>query len=172
MSDSPYLIRREKIREGRKRFRHPWNPDSEVVFSQMAPLTGLKRTGVTLVSIPPGKESFVPHVHYREEEWVYVLSGTGTALIGDDDYAIEAGDFMGFPPGTVAHNLKNTGDETLVYLMGGEALGHEIADFPGLGRRMVRRGETMEIYDVADGRPMEPVVFEEVGDEDEGGRGA
>lgn len=171
MSDSPYLVRREQVRNGRKRFRHPWNPDSEVVFSQMAPLTGLKRTGVTLVSIPPGKESFVPHVHYREEEWVYIISGNGTAEIGEEQHAVAAGDFMGFPPGTVAHNLKNTGDEMLVYLMGGEALEHEIADFPGLGRRMVRRGESVEIYELTDGRPMDPIAFEDVGSDDDGGQG-
>jgi uncharacterized cupin superfamily protein len=166
MSDSPYLIRRDKVSKARRRFRHPWNPESEVVFSQLAPLTGLKRTGVTLVSLPPGKESFVAHMHHWEEEWVYILSGNATAEIGDVHYPVGAGDFMGFPPGTVAHNLKNTGDETLVYLMGGETMEHEIADFPGLGRRMVRHGETMEIYDLADGRPMDSFALEEVGGEE------
>ena len=142
MIDSPYIVRRQQVSQARRRFRHPWNPDSEVVFSQLAPLAGLKRTGVTLVSLPPGKESFVAHMHHREEEWVYILSGEGTAEIGDDHYPVSAGDFMGFPPGTVAHNLRNTGGETLLYLMGGETLEHEIADFPGLGRRMVRLGDT------------------------------
>ena len=167
MSDSPYLIRRDQVSKARRRFRHPWNPDSEVILTQLAPLTGLKRTGVSLVSIPPGKQSFVPHMHHREEEWVYIISGSGTADMGDDHYPVEAGDFMGFPPATVAHNLRNTGDETLVYLMGGESLEHEIADFPEHGRRMIRLGETMDIFDLSDSRPMDPFTLDEV--EDEGG---
>ena len=47
-----------------------------------------------------------------------------------------------------------------------EGMEHEIADFPGLGRRMVRHGETMEIYDMADGRPMDSFALEEVGGEE------
>lgn len=167
MSDPPFLVSRDQVRAARRRFRHPWNPDSEVVFSQLAPLTGLKRTGVSLVSIPPGRESFVAHMHHREEEWVYIISGEGTAEIGDDEYPVGAGDFMGFPPGTVAHNLRNDGDETLVYLMGGESLEREVVDFPGLRRRMVRLGETMDIFDLADARPMDPFTLEDAGHEGE-----
>ena len=41
--------------------------------------------------------------------------------------------------------------------MGGEVLDVDVADFPRLGRRMVRRGQDIEIYDVSDaqafGRP-------------------
>ena len=44
-------------------------------------LTGLKHSGVNLARIAPGKESFVYHSHQREEEWLYILSGTGTAEI-------------------------------------------------------------------------------------------
>jgi uncharacterized cupin superfamily protein len=167
MTDVPYLLRSAEIRSARRRFRHPWNRDSEVVLTQLAPLTGLKRTGVSVVSIAPGKASFVPHMHHREEEWVYIISGSGTADIGDDQYPVEAGDFMGFPPATVAHNLRNTGDETLVYLMGGESLEHEIADFPEHGRRMIRLGETMDIFDLSDARPMDPFTLDEI--EEEGG---
>jgi uncharacterized cupin superfamily protein len=166
MSDNPYLLRRADIRKARKRFCHPWNPDSEVVLTQLGPPTGLKRTGVSLVSIPPGRESFVAHMHHREEEWVYILSGSGAARIGDEEYPVGAGDFMGFPPATVAHNLRNTGQEPLLYLMGGESLETEVADFPGLGRRMVRLGPKMEIFDLADGRPMDPISLEDAGEDD------
>lgn len=166
MSESPYLLSGASIREARKLFRHPWNPDSEVVLTMLGPPTGLKRTGVSLVTIPPGKESFVPHMHHREEEWVYILSGAGAALIGDEEYPVGAGDFMGFPPATVAHNLRNTGDEPLVYLMGGESLENEVADFPGLGRRMVRLGQRMDIYDLADGRPMDDFSLEDVAEDE------
>jgi uncharacterized cupin superfamily protein len=40
-----------------------------------------------------------------------------------------------------------------VYLMGGENLDVEIAEFPHLGKRMIRQQDTIEIYDLADAKP-------------------
>lgn len=60
---------------------------------------------------------------------------------------------MGFPTPSVAHHLRNTGNEDLVYLTGGENLDVEIAEFPRLGKRMLRRVEAMEIYDISDAKP-------------------
>ena len=52
------------------------------------------------------------------------------------------GDFMGFPAGPKAHQLRNPYDADLVYLTGGERREVEIADFPKHGKRLVRiRGE-------------------------------
>ena len=59
---------------------------------------------------------------------------------------------MGFPTPSVAHHLRNPYDEDLVYLVGGENLDVEIADFPRLGKRMIRRGQDVEIYDTSDAR--------------------
>lgn len=60
---------------------------------------------------------------------------------------------MGFPTPSVAHHLKNAGDEDLVYLVGGESLDFEIADFPQLGKRMLRGKNKVEIYNLFDGKP-------------------
>ncbi len=64
---------------------------------------------------------------------------------------------MGFPAPQVAHHLRNPGDEDLVYLVGGENLDVDIADFPRLGKRMVRRGQDVEIYDIADAKDFGPL---------------
>lgn len=37
--------------------------------------------------------------------------------------------------------------------MGGENLEVEIAEFPRLGKQMLRRGDTVEIYNVSDAKP-------------------
>jgi uncharacterized cupin superfamily protein len=50
----------------------------------------------------------------------------------------------------VGHHLRNPYDEDLVYLVGGENLDVEISDFPRLGKRMLRRGQNVEIYDTSD----------------------
>ena len=59
---------------------------------------------------------------------------------------------MGFPTPSVAHHLRNIGDEDLVYLTGGENLDVEIAEFPHLGKRMIRREGAVEIYDFSDAK--------------------
>jgi uncharacterized cupin superfamily protein len=60
---------------------------------------------------------------------------------------------MGFPTPAIAHHLTNPFDEDLVYLMGGESNHVEIADFPDIGKRMVRRGAEVEIFEVSDAKP-------------------
>lgn len=102
-----------------------------------------------------GQESFVYHAHQREEEWIYILSGEGQAEIDDGIYRVRAGDFMAFPTG-VAHHLRNCGRDDLVYLCGGEHLNIEIADFPRLGKRMLRRGEQVDIVDIHPERELTP----------------
>jgi uncharacterized cupin superfamily protein len=69
---------------------------------------------------------------------MYVLSGRGVAEIGERSEPIGPGDFLGFPAGGPAHNVRAAGDEDLVYLQGGDAWSKssiEIVDFPDLGLR-------------------------------------
>lgn len=155
-----YLLPADQIEALLQTFSHPWNPKSEIAGTQLGKAVGLQRTGVNFVRIAPGKESFVYHSHYREEEWIYILSGQGTAEIDDEEFEVKAGDFMGFPTPSVAHHLRNTGDEELVYLTGGENLEVEIADFPRLGKQMIRKGATVEIYDVSDAKGFGPLESE------------
>jgi len=126
--------------------RHPYNPASEIHGWTVSRDAGLNRIAVNLAWLPPGKESSAFHVHHREEEWLYVLSGNGTAEVDDREVAVGPGDFLGYPPGT-AHHLRNTGKEDLHFLEGGEIFTDvEVADFPRLGRRMVRTGARIAIY--------------------------
>jgi uncharacterized cupin superfamily protein len=157
MAQERFVVRSEEAEQNAARFSHPWNPDSELYGTRLSSLVGLSRLGMTRAVMPPGKESFVYHSHYREEEWIYVLSGRGVAEIGGEEFEVGAGDFMGFPAPQVAHHLRNPYGEDLVYLMGGEVLDVDVADFPRLGKRMVRRGQDVEIYDVSDARPFEPL---------------
>jgi uncharacterized cupin superfamily protein len=160
MQDRPELLRAADSAAKMSKHSHPWNPNSEMVGVQLGRNAGLKRTGVNLARIAPGKESFVYHSHAREEEWLYILSGTATAEIDGADYEVGPGDFMGFPTPSVAHHLRNTGEEDLVYLMGGESRDCEIADFPRLGKRMIKTGDKVEICELADVKPFGPLSQE------------
>lgn len=135
------------IAEAEETGAHPWNPDSLMHGTHLSRLAGLARVGISRIALPPGKESFVYHLHHYEEEWVYVLSGNGEADINDETVAIGQGSFLAFPTDPpVAHLLRNTGDEPLVCLMGGENREFEVADYPRHNKRMLRRGTTVEIY--------------------------
>ncbi|MEE8118329.1 MAG: cupin domain-containing protein [Gammaproteobacteria bacterium] len=150
----PHLLRQADIKSAEYTFSHPWNPKSEITGTHLSRTAGLSRTGVSLVRLATGKESFAYHLHHREEEWIYILSGRGVALIDGEEYELDPGDFVAFPTPSVPHNMTNPFDEELVYMMGGENLEHEIADFPTLGRRMVRMGDEVETYNLSDGKPL------------------
>jgi uncharacterized cupin superfamily protein len=117
--------------------RHPFNPRSDVTMRSLGDPTGISSYGINLARIPAGKESFVPHAHTVNHEWVYVLEGQGHARIGDEEHAVGVGDFLGFPPDGTVHHLRNTGEGDLVVLQGGERRPFEVGLFPTLGKRMV-----------------------------------
>jgi uncharacterized cupin superfamily protein len=157
MAQQRFLVGTKEIEQEQERHAHPWNPNSELHGTRLSSLVGLSRLGVSRVRLPPGKQSFVYHSHHREEEWIYVLSGRGVAEIDGEEFEVGAGDFMSFPAPQVAHHLRNLYEEDLVYLMGGEVLDVDVADFPRLGKRMVRRGRDVEIYDASDAKEFGPL---------------
>jgi uncharacterized cupin superfamily protein len=148
--DKPSLniVRATDIDAHAQEFSHPWNPQSLMRGTQLARSVGMKRVGVNLIRVPAGKESFAYHSHQHEEEWLYVLSGRAVALIDDVEYEVAAGDFIGFPAPSVAHHMRNPGPDELVYLVGGENRENEIAEFPHLGKRIVRLGKNVEVVDL------------------------
>jgi uncharacterized cupin superfamily protein len=127
---------------------HPLNPSSLVRGISLSEQVGLKRLGIHLLRIAPGKESFIFHTHHAEEEFLYILSGRGIAEVGDESYEVGPGDFMGFPTPSVGHHLRNPFQEELVYISGGERREVEVADFPRVGKRLVRFGMQAAIYDL------------------------
>ncbi|ACG73630.1 Cupin 2 conserved barrel domain protein [Anaeromyxobacter sp. K] len=126
---------------------HPYNPRAEVHGWMLSRAAGLARVAVNLAWLEPGRESAVYHLHHREEEWVYVLEGQGVLELDGADHPVGPGDFAAFPPG-VAHQVRNaSADARLWVLEGGEVIGDvEVADFPKLGRRLVRTGTRHAVY--------------------------
>lgn len=57
-----------------------------------------------------------PHIHTREAESFYVVSGSLEILLGDSTYQAKSGDFVFVPPGTL-HRFKNVGGGTAVQLV-------------------------------------------------------
>lgn len=130
--------------------RHPLNPNSEVYVQRLSDRVGMKRAQLSLARVPPGKESFVPHGHLIQEEFLFILDGHGLAQIGGQDVAVGPGDYLGFPTDGTTHHLINIGETDLVYLMGGERSQVEVSHFSTLGKFAVMIGDRVNLFDEKD----------------------
>jgi uncharacterized cupin superfamily protein len=149
MADPKHLVRTGAVgRAGSTHGKHPFNPNSEMYMLRLSERTGLTRLPVNLMRLPPSKESFIPHAHSIEEEYVFVLSGEGTVTLDGVATAIGPGDFLGFPTDGVVHHLTNThASDDLVYLTGGERVSVEIATMPTIGKIAVFKDNGVTFYD-------------------------
>lgn len=148
-----HVLRAAEIGARQESEGHPWNPNAEMIGVDLGKRLGLKRTSVSIARVPAGKECGVPEARHREEQWVYVLMGQGLARIGEEEIEVGSGDFLAYPAPQILHHLKNIGGGDLVYLTGGETAKMDVVDYPTLGKRAVRLGETVTVYDAADGAP-------------------
>lgn len=101
-------------------------PGSTELLSIGAPVgktLGLKKIGVHIETIPPGRRTSWPHAEKDEEEFVFVVSGTPTIWVDGKVYELAFGDFIAFPSGTgIAHTFLNNSKKNVVLLVGGESI--------------------------------------------------
>ena len=132
--------------EGERRV-HFVNPKAVRINKSLGDAAGLKNLGVHMMTVAPGDRSSEFHCHRYEDEAIYVLSGRGTAVIGDDSYKIGPGDFLGFPGSGPAHETINDGGEPLVCLVIGQRLAQEVVDYPRAGKRLYRNSGQRDMVD-------------------------
>lgn len=137
-----YLVTAEEIAamEGLAK-THFQNPNARRINKSLGDLTGLTGLGIHLIEVEPGCETTEYHVHYIEDEAVYVLDGTGEAEIGDDRVPVKAGDFLGYRKGGLPHTIHNTGKTTLRCLVIGQRLASDVADYPRKAQRIYRNAD-------------------------------
>ena len=144
-----YLLRREDIEamQGLDK-AHFLNANAKRQNKSLGDATGLTGLGFHIIEVAPGCETTEYHVHYFEDEAVYVLSGTATATLGDEEYPIGPGDFLGYRKGGLPHTIANTGAEVLRCIVVGERRAHDVGDYPRQGKRIWRNeGLPWEVAD-------------------------
>ncbi len=149
MTEEKYLVTRDEIDalEGVAK-THFLNPEAKRCNKSLGDLTGLTGIGFHIIEVELGDLTTEHHRHHFEDECVYVLSGSGTAFIGDEDFEIHEGDFIGYRKGGLAHSIKNTGDELLRCIVVGQRLDHDVGDYPRLGKRLFRnKGQALNLVD-------------------------
>ena len=109
------------------------------------------RVGMLIEAPAPGMRLCPKHYHMLEEEHALVLEGEVTLLLGDERYAMQAGDYVCFPAGRkVGHSFMNSGTGPCSYLMIGEHNPNEVCVYPDSNKVMVRalRSEA-DIFDMS-----------------------
>ena len=92
---------------------------------------GLSNFGVNITVVPPGSVSALRHAHSKQDEFVYVVSGTLTLYTNEGKTMMSAGMCAGFKAGSGnAHCLLNTGNEAAVYLEVGDRTPGDSVTYP------------------------------------------
>jgi mannose-6-phosphate isomerase-like protein (cupin superfamily) len=72
---------------------------------------GNRSSSLAEATVPPGAQTRL-HRHRRTEEIYHIVAGEGTMRLGEETFAIAAGDTVCIAPGT-AHCVTNTGATAL-----------------------------------------------------------
>jgi uncharacterized cupin superfamily protein len=93
--------------EGETRFRR----------KRLAAAAGGEDLGCSLYELPPGARGWPYHYHAGNAEALYVLAGSGTLRLDDEERPLSAGDYVALPASPAgAHRVRNDGEEPLRYL--------------------------------------------------------
>lgn len=91
----------------------------------------LTNFGVNLTELAPGAVSALLHRHAKQDEFIYVVSGTPTLVLNDEELLLRPGDCCGFKAGDgVAHQLANRSDASVIYFEVGDRSPGDIVEYP------------------------------------------
>ena len=92
---------------------------------------GLQNFGVNHTVLQPGAVSALRHGHSRQDEFIYVLSGTPTLYTDEGATLLQPGMCAGFRSGSGnAHRLVNESDQEAVYLEVGDRSAGDSVHYP------------------------------------------
>lgn len=91
----------------------------------------LTNFGVNFTTLAPGAISALKHHHSRQDEFIYILSGTPTLVHGDEEFPMSPGDCIGFKASSgLAHQLLNRSSADVTYLEVGDRLPGDTVEYP------------------------------------------
>lgn len=115
---------------------------------------GLTNFGINLTQLAPGAISALLHHHSKQDEFVYILEGTPTLLLGEKEYLLSSGDCIGFKAGTgVAHQLVNRSPEPVAYIEVGDRSEGDEVEYPNDDLKATQLANGVWVLTHKDGRP-------------------
>lgn len=98
---------------------------------QLGEVFQLSNFGVNLTTLAPGGSSALRHAHTKQDEFVYILSGTATLHTDEGRVLLTPGMCAGFKAGSGdAHRLVNETMEEVQYLEVGDRNPGDEASYP------------------------------------------
>lgn len=96
----------------------------------------LTMLGASYFEVQPGEAAFPFHVHYCEDEILFIVAGSGAYRFGADTYAVKAGDMLSAPAGGAeyAHQLRNDSNEVLKYFCVSNLPDINVGEQPDIGQ--------------------------------------
>ena len=92
---------------------------------------GVTNFGVNLTHLSPGAISALAHNHSKQDEFIFIVEGTPTLVLGKEEFVLNVGDCYGFKAGTgIAHQLINRTQSIVKYLEIGDRTEGDEVEFP------------------------------------------
>jgi uncharacterized cupin superfamily protein len=119
-----------------KAFGYSGNETYRSETGAVAHRVGVGALGCRVMRVKAGDKAFPFHCHHTNDEIAYVVEGEGTLRFGAETHPIRAGDVLGFPAGGPehAHQILNTSDADLVYLILSTQNPVEVLEYPDSGK--------------------------------------
>jgi uncharacterized cupin superfamily protein len=150
-------VRAEDV-EGQKGHTNYPAPFAKVVAGRtkrkLGDVFGLTNFGINLTHLEPGAASAVYHWHAVQDEFVFILEGVATVLVGDEEYELAAGDCIGFKAGTeIAHQVMNRSENSVSYIEVGDRLPGDHGGYPRDDLAFEFRPDGSVVFTHKDGTP-------------------
>jgi uncharacterized cupin superfamily protein len=89
--------------------------------------------------LAPREVSCPFHSHAAQWELFYIVSGSGTVRLKDETFTVQAGDAVVHPPNE-AHQISNTGNAELVYLIIADNPALDVCSYPDSKKSVIDPG--------------------------------
>ncbi|KAJ7707603.1 hypothetical protein B0H17DRAFT_523076 [Mycena rosella] len=144
------ILRAATIQSLLKPRPHPLDASKVRVTASLGDQVGLTKIGIHKTTLAPHMQSTVEHFHDVDEEFFYILQGSGMLLCAGegDDTPVAAGDFVGFPTTTRQPHAFQAGPEGLEYLTGGSREPVDMCHYPLIHKALIVnrvRGENVVV---------------------------
>jgi uncharacterized cupin superfamily protein len=115
-------------------YPEPYRADNQKRWNRrLGDHAGLENFGVNLTRIAPGGQSSARHWHSKQDEFVYVLSGTVTLETNAGEPLMKPGSCAGFPKGAPdGHRFVNRSAEDVLLLVVGDRTGEDEISYPDI----------------------------------------
>lgn len=100
---------------------YPGTTELLSIGSAVGSKLGLKKIGIHIESLLPGRRTSFPHAESEEEEFAFVIEGNPHVWINGELFPLRPGEFVAFPAGTgIAHTFINNASYPAKLLVGGD----------------------------------------------------